>query len=99
KIKPSDVMNFSRQLGAYLQAGIPILDALNSLQADTTNPDLKNVLVAIYDALRSGSSFADAVAEFGDVFPSYSVGMLRSAYLRGNLDLVLEQLSTYIERD
>jgi type IV pilus assembly protein PilC len=99
KIKPNDVMNFSRQLGAYLQAGIPILDALNSLQADTSNPDLKKVLVAIYDDLRAGSSFADAVAEFGDVFPPYYVGILRSAELTGKLDMVLEQLSSYIERD
>src|SRR5438046_358546 len=51
KIKPADVMNFSRQLGAYLQAGIPILDALSALQTDTTNEDLKQVLVAIYDSL------------------------------------------------
>jgi len=99
KIKPADVMNFSRQLGAYLEAGIPILDALNSLQADTTNPDLKKVLITIYDSLRSGSSFADAVGEFSDIFPPYYIGMLRAAELTGNLDMVLEQLSQYIERD
>jgi type IV pilus assembly protein PilC len=99
KIKPADVMNFSRQLGAYLGAGIPILDSLNSLQADTTNPDLKKVLVAIYDSLRGGSSFADAVAQFSDIFPPYYVGILRSAELTGNLDMVLQQLSNYIERD
>jgi type IV pilus assembly protein PilC len=99
KIKPADVMNFSRQLGAYLQAGIPILDALNSLQADTSNPDLKRVLVTIYDSLRSGSSFADAVAQFGAIFPPYYVGILRSAELTGNLDMVLDQLASYIERD
>jgi type IV pilus assembly protein PilC len=99
KIKPADVMNFSRQLGAYLEAGIPILDALHSLQADTSNPDLKKVLVTIYDSLRSGSSFADAVGEFSDIFPPYYIGMLRAAELTGNLDMVLEQLSQYIERD
>jgi type IV pilus assembly protein PilC len=99
KIKPAHVMNFSRQLGAYLQAGIPILDALSSLEADTANPDLKQVLTAIHDDLRAGSSFADAVAQFGDVFPPYYVGILRSAELTGNLDMVLDQLAAYIERD
>jgi type IV pilus assembly protein PilC len=99
KIKPVDVMNFSRQLGAYLHAGIPILDALNALQADTQNPYLKRVLVTVYDSLRAGSSFADAIAEFGYIFPPYYVGILRSAELTGNLDMVLEQLSDYIERD
>jgi type IV pilus assembly protein PilC len=99
KIKRNDVMNFSRQLGAYLHAGIPILDALNALAADTQNPYLKRVLVTVYDSLRAGSSFADAVSQFGDIFPPYYVGILRSAELTGNLDVVLEQLSDYIERD
>src|SRR5206468_7688 len=49
--------------------------------------------------LRSGSSFADAVAEFGHIFPPYYVGILRSAELTGNLDRVLDQLASYIERD
>lgn len=99
KIKPADVMNFSRKLGAYLHAGIPILDALATLEADTTNTDLKQVIAEIHDSLRAGSSFADAVSEFGDIFPPYYVGILRSAELTGHLDMVLEQLSTYIDRD
>ena len=99
KIKSVDVMNFSRQLAAFLRAGIPILDALDSLQEDTANPVLKHALVEIGDALRAGSSFADAVGAHGEVFPRYYVSILRSAELTGNLDIVLEQLSAYIERD
>ena len=33
------------------------------------------------------------------MFPSYYIGILRSAELTGNLDVVLEQLADYIERD
>jgi type IV pilus assembly protein PilC len=99
KIKPIDVMNFSRQLAAFLRAGIPILDALDSLEEDASNPVLKHALNEISDALRAGSSFADAVAVHDDIFPSYYVSILRSAELTGNLDIVLEQLSAYIERD
>lgn len=99
KIKPTDVMNFSRQLGAFLRAGIPILDALDALQQDADNPLLKQVLVEIGDSLRAGSSFAEAVAVHADVFPSYYIGILRSAELTGNLDIVLRQLADYIERD
>ena len=99
KIKPLDVQNFSRQLAAFLRAGIPILDALDSLEEDASNPVLKHALVEISDALRAGSSFADAVAVHDDIFPSYYVSILRSAELTGNLDIVLDQLSNYIERD
>jgi type IV pilus assembly protein PilC len=99
KIKPADVMNFSRQLGAFLRAGIPILEALNTLEESCQNKVLRKALVQISDSLRAGSSFADAVAEHQQIFPSYYVGILRSAELTGSLDVVLDQLGKYIERD
>jgi type IV pilus assembly protein PilC len=49
--------------------------------------------------LRAGSTFADAMAVHGKMFPSYYIGILRSAELSGNLDEVLAELATYIERD
>ena len=57
------------------------------------------MLVEVSDSLRAGSTFADAMAAHSSLFPSYYVGILRSAELTGNLDVVLEQLSGYIERD
>jgi type IV pilus assembly protein PilC len=99
KIKPVDVMNFSRQMGAFLRAGIPILEALDALEDDCSNPVLRRTLVEVGDALRAGSSFSEAIAEHSGVFPPYYVGILRSAELTGNLDVVLDQLAVYIERD
>jgi type IV pilus assembly protein PilC len=99
KIKPVDVMNFSRQMGAFLRAGIPILEALDALEEDCSNPVLRRTLVEVGDALRAGSSFSEAIAEHSGVFPPYYVGILRSAELTGNLDVVLDQLAVYIERD
>jgi type IV pilus assembly protein PilC len=99
KIKPDDLMNFSRQMAAFLRAGIPILDALEALSEDAANKILKKTLLDVIDALRSGSTFSDAVAQHGELFPSYYVGILRSAELTGNLDIVLDQLARYIERD
>lgn len=99
KIKPADVMNFSRQLGAFLRAGISILEALDVLEEDCDNPVLRKTLVDVSDALRSGSNFSDAIAAHEGVFPPYYVGILRSAELTGNLDTVLDQLAEYIERD
>jgi type IV pilus assembly protein PilC len=99
KVKPQDLMMFSRQMGAFLRAGIPILDALDMLTEDATNSQLQQVLVEVSDDLRAGRTFADAMARHSQAFPSYYLGILRSAELSGNLDTVLEQLATYIERD
>jgi type IV pilus assembly protein PilC len=99
KLKPADLMVFSRQMAAFLRAGIPILDALDMLTADASNKRLQQMLVEVGDSLRAGSTFADAMATHADMFPSYYVGILRSAELSGNLDVVLDRLAEYIERD
>jgi type IV pilus assembly protein PilC len=99
KVKRQDLMNFSRQLAAFLRAGIPILDALTTLTESVGNPLLRAVLVDIADALRSGEPLSEAMAAHSDSFPSYYIGILRSAELTGNLDTVLDQLADYIERD
>jgi type IV pilus assembly protein PilC len=99
KIRPAEVMVFSRQLASFLRAGIPILDALEMLSEDASDKLLGQMLVEVIDALRAGSTFADAVAAHQQMFPSYYVSIVRSAELSGNLDVVLDQLATYIERD
>jgi type IV pilus assembly protein PilC len=99
KLKPVDLMNFSRQFAAFLRAGIPILDALEALQEESQNPQLRQVLQDISDALRSGAPLSEAMGAHSDIFPTYYVSILRSAELTGNLDTVLDQLASYIERD
>lgn len=99
KVKRQDLMNFSRQLAAFLRAGIPILDALTTLTESVGNAFFAAVLVDIADALRSGAPLSDAMAAHATSFPNYYVGILRSAELTGNLDAVLDQLANYIERD
>jgi type IV pilus assembly protein PilC len=99
KVKPQDLMVFSRQMAAFLKAGIPILDALEMLTTDAASKRLQQVLVEATDALRAGSTFSDAMAVHERMFPSYYIGILRSAELSGNLDVVLAELATYIERD
>ena len=99
KVKPQDLMVFSRQMAAFLKAGIPILDALEMLTTDAASKRLQQVLVEATDALRAGSTFSDAMAVHERMFPNYYIGILRSAELSGNLDVVLAELATYIERD
>lgn len=99
RLKPVDIMNLSRQLSAFLRAGVPILEALEAIASEVKDPLMRDVLVDIAEALRGGTSLSDAVATHADLFPPYYVSILQSAELTGNLDVVLQQLSIYIERD
>jgi type IV pilus assembly protein PilC len=99
KVPRKDLMHFSRQLSVFIKAGIPILEALELIGSGTTNKVFSRVLAGMIEALQAGDTFADAAAAFPEAFPSFYTGILASAELTGNLDIVLDQLGTYIERD
>lgn len=99
RVRRDELMHFSRQLAAFIRAGIPILDAIETIQAENPNSRFREVLGDVAEALRAGETVSNAVALHEDVFPPFYVGILRSAELTGQLDIVLDDLAAYIERD
>jgi type IV pilus assembly protein PilC len=99
KVPREAIMHFSRQLAAFIRAGIPILEAIDVLGQEVDNVTFKRVLLEMADALRRGDQISAAVAEHGKVFPRFYVDMLKAAELTGKLDSVLDQVASYIERD
>ncbi|MCU1426092.1 MAG: Type fimbrial assembly protein PilC [Actinomycetia bacterium] len=99
RVARTEIMNFSRQLAAFVRAGIPIIDAIDTLRVDLKNERFKKVLGDVGDQLRGGETFSNAIAMHADVFPSFYITILRSAELTGHVDSVLDQLASYIERD
>jgi type IV pilus assembly protein PilC len=93
------LMHFSRQLAAFVRAGVPILDALEVVEGETEDKILRGVLSDMLDSLRSGVRLADAAALHESVFPPFYVSILQSAEITGRLDEVLDRLAAYIERD
>lgn len=99
RVPRQDVMNFSRQLAVFMKAGIPIMEALEVITDETPGKLMKRILREMVDSLRAGDTFAAAAAAHPEAFPNYYIGILESAELTGNLDLVLNQLADYIDRD
>jgi type IV pilus assembly protein PilC len=99
RVPRKDIMHFSRQLGVFVKAGIPIMEALEVISEETTDKLLKAALLDMIERLQAGDTFASAAAAHPEAFPDYYLGILGSAELTGTLDVVLEQLADYIERD
>lgn len=99
KVKREEVMHFSRQLAVFVRAGIPLLDALEIIEGETTDKLFKKALHQMVEGITAGDTFALAAEAHPEAFPPYYVGMLGAAELAGNLDTVLTQLSDYMERD
>jgi type IV pilus assembly protein PilC len=99
RIKRTELMHLSRQLAAFIRAGVPILDAIQVLTDESSSRGVQRVMAQIGRDLRAGSTLSDAFERHPDDFPDFYRGILRSAELTGRLDSVLDQLSVYIERD
>lgn len=99
KVPRKDLMHFSRQLGVFVKAGIPIMEALEVIGEETSDKLLKAAIVDMIERLQSGDTFASAAAAHPEAFPDFYLGILGSAELTGTLDVVLDQLADYIERD
>jgi type IV pilus assembly protein PilC len=94
-----EIMHFSRQLSVFVEAGIPIMEALELISEETTDKLLKSVLLDMVGQLQAGDTFASAAASHPEAFPRYYVAVLESAELTGTLDTVLLELATYLETD
>lgn len=99
KVPRTDLMHFSRQVAAFVRAGIPLVEALEIVRESASNARLQEILTETIELIQVGVPFSDALDRHRDVFPPYYIGILRSAEITGRLDSVLDQLSNYIERD
>jgi general secretion pathway protein F len=86
-----------RELSTLLAAGIPLLDAIDSLVLQQTG-SFKSSLLVLRDRIAAGSSLADAMREQPDVFDALSIHMVEVGENSGTLDAVLDQLANFSER-
>jgi len=99
RVKRDDLMHLSRQMAAFIRAGLPILDAVHTIGEESENSSIRRIMTDIEDGLRSGERFSDCLDRHAKIFPDFYRGIVRSAELTGELDTVLARLALYIERD
>lgn len=99
RVKRADLMHLSRQMAAFVRAGLPILEAVHTIAEEADNSSVRRVMSDIEDGLRSGERFSDCLDRHPKVFPEFYRGIVRSAELTGELDTILARLALYLERD
>jgi type IV pilus assembly protein PilC len=98
KIKLIDLALLCRQLAISINAGVPLRDALESMEGDLEHPTLRRVLKDVAQKLNDGKSFSEAVASHPKVFNAMFCGLIRVAEESGTLPGTLAQLADYLER-
>jgi general secretion pathway protein F len=92
-----DIAVLTRQLATLLRAGIPLVRALNALTDQLENEKLKRVISDIRRQVNEGSSLAEALESHGEHFSELYINMVRAGESSGNLDVVLERLTEFLD--
>lgn len=99
RVPAKDRVLFSRQLSTLINAGLPLLQALRSVEEQTANKPLKIIQSEIITAVQAGSTLADAMAKHPDVFNTIYVSMIAAGEASGTLDKSLERLAIQQEKE
>jgi type II secretion system protein F len=98
RIKSEETYVFTRQLATLLGAGIPLINALASIIEQNSNPALKRVLAQVRDSVNEGSTLTKSLAQHPKLFSNIYINMVRSGEASGSLDIVLERLADFGEK-
>ena len=97
KISMRDVVIFTRQFSTMINAGLPLVQALDILAKQSENKALKDVTRAIVFDVESGHTVADALKKHPKAFSDLYVNMVAAGEAGGLLDTILMRLATFME--
>lgn len=99
RVKAKDRVLFSRQLSTLINAGLPLLQALRSVNSQTTNKALKVVLSKIIADVEGGGTLSAAMAKHPRVFNQIYISLIAAGETSGTLDATLDRLAIQQEKD
>ena len=97
-IKKKDLTIMTRQLAILLDAGLPLVRALKTLERQTKNPIMKKILGETSSAVEGGLTFSEALAQNPKSFDKLYLNMVRAGEAAGALEGILDRLASFMEK-
>mgnify|MGYP006274066173 CR=1 FL=1 len=99
KIKTKILATFTRQLATLIDAGLPLVRALRTLEKQARkDPILGRIVGDLADSVEGGSNFSEALAGHPKSFSKLYVSMVRAGEASGALENVLTRLAEFLEK-
>jgi type IV pilus assembly protein PilC len=97
-ISQRDIVVFTRQLATMIDAGLPIVQCLDVLAAQSPNKKFRVVIRSLKEQVEAGSTFTDALRKHSKLFDDLFVNMVAAGEVGGILDNILHRLAGYMEK-
>jgi general secretion pathway protein F len=92
-----DILTFTTELSALLNAGLPLDRTLNILSEISEGSKMKVIVKSVLKSIREGSSFSEALQRHPNIFSRLYVNMVRAGESGGVLNIVLDKLNEFLE--
>ena len=97
KVTDTDLMFFCRQIHALLKSGVPVMQALTSLQQSSSSKAFGKVLGNLRASLDSGRDLSTAMAREAQVFSEFFINMVRVGETSGRLEEIFHEMYQHLE--
>lgn len=98
RISLKDISHFTYQFSVLMQAKIPIVDGLESIAEQESNPKLREIIEDVAHSVAAGSSLTESISPHRHIFGEVYIETVRAAEKSGNMIEVLGRLSDILER-
>ena len=98
KIKPADVVIFSKQFATMVKAGLPILNVLGMLRDQIDHPAMKEIIEDIRKSLEGGVTLSKCFEKYPKVFDNIYINLIKAGEASGKLDIFLLKLVESLEK-
>ena len=98
RIKPKDIMLFTRQMATMMKAGVPLLQSFDIVGRDHSNPNVTRLLSDIRADIETGTSMAAAFRKYPLYFNTLYCNLVEAGEAAGILEGILDRLATYLEK-
>jgi type IV pilus assembly protein PilC len=97
-VSDKDLVVFTRQFATMIDAGLPLVQALDILAKQTENKTLAHAVGEVKNDVEGGSTYADALRKHPRIFSDLYTNMVAAGESGGILDTILNRLAVYIEK-
>jgi type II secretory pathway component PulF len=91
-------IQFYTRLAGMCDAGVPLLRCLHVIQKKGADYPAQSVLMGLAEAIESGSTFSESLAQYPKVFTPFEVNMIKAGECCGALDVILKRTSDYLKK-
>jgi type IV pilus assembly protein PilC len=99
RVKTKDKVLFSRQLSTLINAGLPLVQSLRSVNSQTTSKPLKVIINKVIADVEAGATLSAAMGKHPEAFNQVYTSLIAAGEASGTLDKALERLAIQQEKD